>query len=102
MDSSTSTNSEVAMKFRKKRSLRKMTREQATASSMCMSCSEQLKRIRRLSNTSIQSDLVSQIASAVGNCTSTPLSLRNIGSASFSKYRVSMTRLTSIDSTQKT
>ena len=102
MVSSTSINSEVEMKIRKKRSLKKKTREQATALNMCMLCLEQLRKIRRLNSTSIQSDLVFRIASAVDNCTSIPLSLRNIGSTGFSKSRVSMIRLTSIDSTQKT
>lgn len=102
MVSSTSTNLEVEMKIRKKRSHRKRIREQATALNMCMSCLEQLRKIRRLNSTSIQSDLVFQIASAAGNCTSILLSLRNIGSAGFSKSRASMIRLTSIDSTQKT
>ena len=102
MVSSTSTNSEVGMKIRKKRSLKKKTREQATALNMCMLCLEQLRKTRRLNSTSIQSDLVSRIASAVDNYTSIPLSLRNIGLAGFSKSKVSMIRLTSIDSTQKT
>ena len=102
MVSSTFTNSEVEMKIRKKRSLIKKIKGQATALNMCMSCLEQLRKIRRLNSTSIQSDLVFQIASAAGNCTSIPLSLRNIGSAGFSKSRASMIRLTSIDSTLKT
>ena len=102
MVSSISTNSEVEMITSKEKSLNKRTREQATALSMCMSCLEQSKKIRRLDSTSIQSDLVFRIASAAGNCTSIPLRLRNIGSTGFSKSRVSMIRLTSIDSTQKT
>ena len=102
MVSSTSINSEVEMKIRKKRSLKKKTREQATALNMCMLCLEQLRKIRRLNSTSIQSDLVFRIASAVDNYTSIPLSLRNIGSTGFSKSRVSMIRLTSIDLIQKT
>ena len=102
MVSSTSTNLEVETKIRKKRSLINKTKEQATALNTFMSCLEQLRKIRRLNSTSIQSDLVFRIASAVDNCTSIPLSLRNIGLTGFSKSRVSMIRLTSIDSTQKT
>ena len=102
MVSSISTNSEVEMITSKEKSLSKRTKEQATALSMYMSCLEQLRKICRLDSTSIQSDLVFRIASAAGNCTSIPLRLRNIGSTGFSKSRVSMIRLTSIDSTQKT
>ena len=103
MDNSISTNSGAAMAVKKMLMSHKLTkREQAIASNMYMLCLEQLKEIHHQSNTSIQSDSVSQTASVADNCTSIRQKIKSTGSTSSSKYRASMIKLTSIDSMPKT